>query len=42
MNEAVAALDEESSLTYAGIDKHYGEKVGLWDISVKRDELQSM
>ena len=44
MNEAVAAFRryEESSLTYAGIDKHYGEKVGLWDISVKRDELQSM
>jgi hypothetical protein len=44
MNEAVAAFRryEESSLTYAGIDKHYGEKVGLWDISVKRDELLSM
>ena len=44
MNEAVAAFRryEESSLTYTGIDKHYGEKVGLWDISVKRDELQSM
>lgn len=41
MNEAVAAFRryEESSLTYTGIDKHYGEKVGLWDISVKREEL---
>jgi len=44
MNEAVAAFRryEESSLTYTGIDKHYGEKVGLWDISVKREELISM
>ena len=44
MNEAVAAFRryEESSLTYTGIDKHYGEKVGLWDIAVKREELISM
>ena len=44
MNEAVAAFRryEESSLSYTGIDKHYGEKVGLWDISVKREELTSM
>ena len=44
MNEAVAAFRryEESSLSYTGIDKHYGEKVGLWDISVKHEELESM
>lgn len=44
MNEAVAAFRryEESSLSYTGIDKHYGEKVGLWDISIKREELQSL
>ena len=44
MNEAVAAFRryEESSLSYAGIDKHYGERVGLWDISVKHDELHSL
>ena len=44
MNEAVAAFRryEESSLCYTGIDKHYGEKVGLWDISVKREELRAM
>ena len=44
MNEAVAAFRryEESSLSYTGIDKHYGEKVGLWDISIKHEELQAM
>lgn len=44
MNEAVAAFRryEESSLSYTGIDKHYGEKVGLWDISIKREELSSL
>ena len=44
MNEAVAAFRryEESSLSYAGIDKHYGEKVGLWDIAVKREELEAI
>lgn len=44
MNEAVAAFRryEESSLSYTGIDKHYGEKVGLWDVSVRTDELQSL
>lgn len=44
MNEAVAAFRryEESSLSYTGVDKHYGEKVGLWDISIKREELQAM
>lgn len=44
MNEAVAAFRryESSSLTYAGVDKHYGEKVGLWDISVKREELEAI
>lgn len=44
MNEAVAAFRryEESSLSYTGIDKHYGEKVGLWDISVKHEELTAM
>lgn len=44
MNEAVAAFRryEESSLSYAGIDKHYGEKVGLWDISIRKDELNSL
>ena len=44
MNEAVAAFRryEESSLSYTGIDKHYGEKVGLWDISIKREELESL
>ena len=44
MNEAVAAFRryEESSLSYTGIDKHYGEKVGLWDISIKREELNSL
>ena len=43
MNEAVAAFRryEESSLSYAGIDKHYGEKIGLWDIAIKKEELQS-
>ena len=44
MNEAVAAFRryEESSLTYTGVDKHYGEKVGLWDIAINREELQSL
>ena len=44
MNEAVAAFRryEESSLSYAGIDKHYGEKIGLWDVAVKHDELFAM
>lgn len=44
MNEAVAAFRryEESSLTYTGIDRHYGEKIGLWDISVKKEELKSI
>lgn len=44
MNEAVAAFRryEESSLSYTGVDKHYGEKVGLWDIAIKREELQAM
>lgn len=44
MNEAVAAFRryEESSLSYTGIDKHYGEKIGLWDISIKHEELQAM
>ena len=44
MNEAVAAFRryEESSLSYAGVDKHYGEKVGLWDVSVKHEELEAM
>ena len=44
MNEAVAAFRryEESSLTYTGIDKHYGEKVGLWDIAINREELNSI
>ena len=44
MNEAVAAFRryEESSLTYTGIDKHYGEKIGLWDTSVKKQELHAM
>lgn len=43
-NEAVAAFRryEESSLTYSGIDKHYGEKIGLWDISIKTEELNSI
>ena len=44
MNEAVAAFRryEESSLSYTGVDKHYGEKVGLWDIAIRREELQAM
>ena len=44
MNEAVAAFRryEESSLSYAGIDKHYGEKIGLWDIAIKREELEAI
>ena len=44
MNEAVAAFRryEESSLSYTGVDKHYGEKVGLWDIAIKREELQAI
>lgn len=29
-------------MTYTGVDKYYGEKIGLWDVAVKREKLQSM
>lgn len=29
---------EDASLTYAGIDRHESEKIGLWDTSISRKE----
>jgi hypothetical protein len=44
MNEAVAAFRryEESSLGYTGLNKHDGEKVGLWDITIRHEDLESV
>ena len=42
LNFILCYLLSKTSLSYTGIDKHYGEKVGLWDISVKHEELTAM
>lgn len=33
---------EDSSLVYTGIDRHAGEGVGGWDMTMKREEYESM
>ena len=40
MNDAIYKFKryEDASLTYAGIDKHESEKIGLWDTSISRKE----
>ena len=44
MNDAVFKFKryEDSSLTYAGIDKHEGEEVGLYDTVLSRDEARKV
>lgn len=40
MNDAIYKFKryEDASLTYAGIDRHESEKIGLWDTSISRKE----
>ena len=42
MNDAVYKFKryEDASLSYAGIDRHEGEDVGLYDTVLTRDEIQ--
>src|ERR1700681_3613590 len=44
MNDAVYKFKryEDSSLSYAGINKHEGEDVGLYDTVLSREEAQSV
>lgn len=44
MNDAIAKFRryEDSSLTYTGVNKHEGEKIGMWNVSVSHDELYAM
>ncbi|MDD2404290.1 MAG: hypothetical protein PHI56_07090 [Victivallaceae bacterium] len=43
MNSAIFAFKryEDASLSYTGINKHAGELVGGWDISLSRSEAQN-
>lgn len=44
MNDAVYKFKryEDSSLSYTGIDRHRGERVGLFSTSLKREEYEAM
>lgn len=44
MNEAVYKFRryEDSSLVYAGIDKHAGEKVGLFSTTLSRKDYETI
>src|SRR5574344_272991 len=44
MNDAIYKFKryEDASLTYTGINKHEGEKIGLWDTVVSQDEYSKM
>ena len=43
MNDAVYKFRryEDASLSYTGIDKHEGERIGLWDTTVDADDLSA-
>lgn len=44
MNDAVYKFKryEDASLVYTGIDKHYGEDIGLYDTVLKADDYQAV
>ncbi len=44
MNDAIFKFKryEDSSLSYTGIDKHEGEDVGGWDITIKKEEYEKL
>ena len=44
MNAACGAFRryEDSSMTYSGIDKHEGEEMGLFDISISPENYKKM
>lgn len=44
MNDAIFKFKryEDSSLEYSGINKHEGEDVGGWDVTIKRDEYEKL
>lgn len=41
MNDAIFKFKryEDASLSYTGIDRHEGEKIGLWDTTISREEF---
>lgn len=44
MNDAIFKFkrNEDSSLSYTGIDKHAGEDIGGWDTVIKRSEYEAL